>query len=127
MPTDALNILPFELPEHPSLGHEALYILGYNVERLLEENHMDIMTLSKVANVSRPVIYRMIRGESNSTIGVIIRIAEAFGVEVFELFVPPLQSIDRDFYRNQCLIHAELRREKFHEGHSGYGSGGGAI
>ena len=78
-----------EASEHVPLADEDAVILGTNVERLREESGLGISTFARKANVSRPFLYKVERGESNPRLSDIQKLARALGVHVIELLTPP--------------------------------------
>lgn len=108
----AKDIPLIELLEHIPFGNEDAYILGFNIDRLIGEQGITVASLAKVSNVSRPVIYRMMSGEANSTLNTISRIAKALGVTSSEILTPPFSNVDHGFYRNRCIVQAQVRKDK---------------
>ena len=109
-PHNPFNPLPAQLILEES------YILGYNVERLRVQSHMDISTFAQVAGIARPTVYKVERGESNLKLSYLKKIADALDVSIVELLTPPFEYIDSAYYRSECQIHAtEIRERAFHE------------
>lgn len=80
-----------ELPaeEHAPLALEEAVILGSNVERLRVRAGMGVSKFSAVADISRPFIYKVERGEANPKLTELKKLSIALGVSVAELLTPP--------------------------------------
>lgn len=75
--------------EHAPLALEEAVILGTNVERLRVEAGMGVSKFASVADISRPFIYKVERGEANPKLTEIKKLSIALGVSVAELLTPP--------------------------------------
>lgn len=116
MSSDLPEIPDIVLPEHAPLGLEESYVLGYNVERLRNQAHMDIARFAQVAGVTRPTVYKVESGESNLKLSYIRKLADALGVTVIDLLTPPYEAVDAAYYRDSCAQRARERKEKTSSG-----------
>ncbi len=76
-------------PDHPLFGTMESYVLGYNVERLRKGAGMNITTLSRVAGITRPTIYKIEKGESNLKLSFLRKLADALDVTIVDLLSAP--------------------------------------
>ena len=107
-----MNDIPlFELPEHEVLAYEELYILGFNVERLMTQKGYNIRELARMAGLSHPVIYDILRGDKNPQSHSVLNVAKALGVSTAYLYTPPLKNVDLYYYRDTCKARAKARKE----------------
>lgn len=68
---------------------EECVTFGVNVQRLREEQGLSISKFGKMANVSRPTIYKIERGESDLQLSMMVKVAKALGVDVTDFLEPP--------------------------------------
>ena len=62
--------------------------LAANVRRLRQEKAMTQEALAEVAELDRRHVAKIEAAEANVTIGTIVKLANAFGAEVRDLFAP---------------------------------------
>ena len=77
------------LEEHAPLALEEAVILGANVERLRMRAGMGVSRFAAMADISRPFIYKVERGESNPKLTDLKKLANALGVSIADLLTPP--------------------------------------
>lgn len=76
---------------------EERFRFGVNVERLRRHQQLPITTLSKMANISRPTLYKIERGEADLKLSVMTRVAHALGVDLVDLFADPNDPRNRGY------------------------------
>lgn len=77
------------LEDHAPLALEEAVILGSNVERLRVNAGLGVSQFAAVADISRPFIYKVERGEANPKLTELKKLSIALGVSVAELLMPP--------------------------------------
>ena len=112
MSAEKLHIPSIDLPEHAPLGLEEAYILGYNVERLRTKERMDITKFAQVSGITRPTIYKIESGEADPRLSYIRKLADALGVTVVDLLMPPFDAVDSSYYRESCQMRTKDRQDK---------------
>ena len=76
-------------PGHAPLAFEDNVILATNVERLRNEQGLDVKRFAQVAGVSRPTLYDIESAKGDPKLSSIRKVAEALDVSIAELFCPP--------------------------------------
>jgi len=83
---------------HPSPAAEYARVLGFNVKRLREKSRLNKKTLCLMANISRPFLDSIERGQSNPQLNIIVRLAKALDVTPEELITPPFDDVPIEAY-----------------------------
>ncbi|WP_201751069.1 helix-turn-helix domain-containing protein [Enterorhabdus sp. P55] len=104
---DVLYAEPFDelgdLPGHVPMGSERGCILGLNVELLRKGAKLSKVRFCALVGISRPMLDKIERGESNPRLDLLTRLADVLGVPVSRLITPPWDDVDEDFYRQTRL------------------------
>ena len=74
---------------HASLGNELALVIGANVERLRVARHLTKSKFSLMLGIGRPTLNAIERGTHNSRLSLVHAMADALGVNVYELLTPP--------------------------------------
>lgn len=85
-------------------------VLGANITRLMQarQNLNSNPKLSKRAGIGIATISRIINGETAATLDTLTRLAEAFGVQSWQLLVPNLDPKSPQILRSSSPQEAEL-------------------
>lgn len=59
---------------------------GQNLQRVMEKNNKDVMTVASVGKIELKQVYRVINGDHGASLGTIISIAKGLDIEPKELF-----------------------------------------
>lgn len=87
------------LPPHVPLGSEQGCILGLNVEIKRKAAKLSKVRFCELVGISRPMLDKIERGESNPRLDLLKRLAFVLNVKVDELLEPPFDDVGGDFYR----------------------------
>lgn len=63
-----------------------LLAFGLHLERLLQEQGKDVMTVASLGNIEPKQVYRVLRGEHAASLGTILAIAKGLAVHPKVLF-----------------------------------------
>ena len=84
---------------HVPLGSERGCILGMNVELRRKGAKLSKVRFCHLAGISRPMLDKIERGESNPRLDLLERLASVLGVKVSDLITPPFDDVDASFYQ----------------------------
>lgn len=84
---------------HMPLGSERSCILGMNVELLRKGAKISKVRFCSLVGISRPMLDKIERGESNPRLDLLESLARVLGVKVADLITPPFDDVAPDFYR----------------------------
>lgn len=79
---------------HAVFAHEDFVILSTNIERIRNEQGMDVKKLAQVSGLVRQTIHDIEKLKGDPKLSTIRKIAEALGVSIGDLFTAPQQSRD---------------------------------
>lgn len=83
---------------HAPLGSERSCVLGMNVERLRKRANLNKVQFSRLVDISRPMLDKIERGESNPRLDVIEKLARVLEVDIADLINPPFEDVAADYY-----------------------------
>lgn len=63
-----------------------LLAFGQNLERLLQEQDTDVMTVASLGNIEPKQVYRVLRGEHAASLGTILALSKGLAVHPKKLF-----------------------------------------
>lgn len=87
------------LAGHVPLGSERSCVLGVNVELMRKTAKLSKVRFCELVGISRPMLDKIERGESNPRLDLLERLAHVLGVRVSDLITPPFGDVDTCFYQ----------------------------
>lgn len=91
------------LLDHVPLGSERGCILGLNVERLRKHAGLSKVRFCALVGISRPMLDKIERGESNPRLDLLTRLADVLDVPISDLVAPPWDDVGGRFYHQSRL------------------------
>lgn len=59
---------------------------GENLQKLIEFNNTDVMTIASIGKIEPKQVYRVLNGEHGASMGTVISIAKGMGISPKDLF-----------------------------------------
>src|SRR5215831_14479136 len=77
----------------PAAATDTLHMLARTVRAAREQKRWSLAALATRSGLSKGMLLQIERARTNPSIGTLVRIANAFGASVWQLFAPPEDAI----------------------------------